>query len=120
MQKYNKGDKVKTIDYWSNGRGTVIPKGSIVTVISDNGNMVFCDFKGFQALYEYEWLGEVVRDGIKTNSDRIRSMTDEELAEFLDNVFNNVFVGYEFPCEHCTERINCDVCFQDWLQSAAE
>lgn len=109
MQKYNKGDKVKTIDYWSNGRGTVIPKGSIVTVISDNGNMVFCDFKGLQALYEYEWLGEVVGDTIKTNADRIRSMSDKELALFLIG-FKNTF-GTEFEGE-----MSC----LDWLKSEVE
>lgn len=52
-----------------------------------------------------------------TNADKIRTMSDNELADFLDNVFNNLFEGYEFPCEDCKERINCDVCFKEWLQS---
>ena len=55
-----------------------------------------------------------------SNADKIRSMTDKGLADFLDNVFNNIFDGYEFPCEHCTERINCDVCFNEWLQKESE
>lgn len=51
-----------------------------------------------------------------TNADRIRDMTDEELASFLDNVFNN----FEVACDICTERTNCETCFKDWLQSEAE
>lgn len=45
----------------------------------------------------------------QTNADRIRSMSDEELAEFLIN-FKNTF-GYEYEGE-----TNC----LDWLQSKAE
>lgn len=56
----------------------------------------------------------------QTNADRIRAMSDEELADFLDNVFNNIFDEYEFPCEFCTERINCDVCFVEWLKKEVE
>lgn len=55
-----------------------------------------------------------------SNADKIRSMTDEELANFLDSVFNNIFDGYEFPCNDCSERINCDVCFEEWLKSEVE
>lgn len=51
-----------------------------------------------------------------TNADRIRNMSDEELASFLDNVFNN----FEVACDICTERTNCETCFKDWLQSEAE
>lgn len=47
-------------------------------------------------------------------------MSDEELASFLDNVFNNFFDGFEFACDICTERTNCETCFKDWLQSEAE
>ena len=53
----------------------------------------------------------------KTNADKLRNMTNDELANFLDNVFNNIFDGYEFPCEFCTERMNCDICFNDWLDN---
>ena len=53
----------------------------------------------------------------KSNADRIRAMSDEELAEFLDSVFNNLFDGYEFPCEDCSARCSCNVCFRDWLKS---
>lgn len=55
-------------------------------------------------------------DSRTTNADRIRNMSDEELASFLDNVFNN----FEVACDICTERTNCETCFKDWLQSEAE
>lgn len=55
-------------------------------------------------------------DSRQTNADRIRNMSDEELASFLDNVFNN----FEVACDICTERTNCETCFKDWLQSETE
>lgn len=63
---------------------------------------------------------EIVESDKQTNADRIRNMSDEKLAIFLDNVFNNFFDGFEFPCDVCTERTNCETCFKEWLQSEAE
>lgn len=57
MERYNEGDKVKTIDTWNNGMGKVIPKGSIVTIIYDNGRRgCMCEYNGEDAFYEYDWL----------------------------------------------------------------
>ena len=59
-----------------------------------------------------------------TNADLIRSMSDEELAEFLDNLTDN--------CCRCAEHQNCGNCqigldaktgfcdIKKWLQSEAE
>lgn len=59
-----------------------------------------------------------------TNADKIRSMTDEELAEFLDDLTDN--------CCRCAEHQNCGNCqigldvktgfcdIKNWLQSEAE
>lgn len=44
-----------------------------------------------------------------TNADRIRAMTDEELAEFLS----------EYGCVDCTkecEEVHCDACWLEWLK----
>ena len=54
-----------------------------------------------------------------TNSDRIRSMTDEELAEFLAD---------DWTCEHCTSakdpnhcnNPNCQDGILEWLQQDSE
>lgn len=50
-----------------------------------------------------------------TNADRIRSMTDEELAEFLKEVKEDYqWANPDYPdCEDCGEWLN-------WLQSEAE
>jgi hypothetical protein len=55
----------------------------------------------------------------QTNADRIRSMTDEELAEFLDIVATD---GIEsqysgVPCSGCMEKTECSSCWKEWLDS---
>lgn len=52
---------------------------------------------------------------IKTNADRIRSMSDEELAEFLCKVKSDYqWADHEFPSEEeCGEWV-------EWLQSEVE
>lgn len=51
----------------------------------------------------------------QTNADRIRSMTDDELAEFLKEVKEDYqWANPDYPdCEDCGEWLN-------WLQSEAE
>jgi len=51
----------------------------------------------------------------QTNADRIRSMTDEELARFFDCGLGDVSIN--FHCEECDNHLNCDVCYLEWLQS---
>ena len=50
-----------------------------------------------------------------TNADRIRAMTDEELAEFL-NCHN--FCARNFDCEN--GKRPCQECNLDWLKQEAE
>ena len=59
-------------------------------------------------------------DSIQTNADRIRNMSDEELAEFL---------AYNAYCEECYVKKDDSCCYPDgtckrkhleWLQSEAE
>ena len=67
-------------------------------------------------------------DSRKTNSDRIRNMPDEELAEFIQKIKNTClvdFMGYaDKDCEQ--DRISCKDCeakaptIFEWLQSEAE
>lgn len=62
-------------------------------------------------------IGAFLRDQKKpqTNADRIRSMTDDELAEFLKEVKEDYqWANPDYPdCEDCGEWLN-------WLQSEAE
>lgn len=62
MAKYNIGDKVKTIDVWDNGFGKIIPAGSIVEILYDNGELCRCKWHNEEAWYEYRWLGDIVSD----------------------------------------------------------
>lgn len=47
----------------------------------------------------------------QTNADKIRSMTDEELAKILGN---------KCICPPTSECVNCFDCWLEWLQQPAE
>lgn len=57
-----------------------------------------------------------------TNSDRVRNMSDEELAEFLDIVGEDGISSQytDVPCDCCCEKTECSKCWKEWLQSEAE
>ena len=54
----------------------------------------------------------------KTNADKIRAMSDAELAKFLRETVE-VSAHNLFDCDgrECTE---CEKCYLEWLQSEAE
>lgn len=55
----------------------------------------------------------------KTNADRIRSMSDEELEES----FRKIAIGYEPWCDHHCKMNgddNCNSCLAKWLKQPAE
>lgn len=63
----------------------------------------------------YNYIPWETKPKHKTNADRIRSMTDEELAEFMDGI----------DCLRCPVGDNCkiDACKNQlfkWLQQPAE
>lgn len=51
-----------------------------------------------------------------TNADRIRSMSDEELAEWLDENTSSVYI-HSVPCEECVKEMECVCCLLEWLKS---
>lgn len=51
----------------------------------------------------------------KTNADRIRAMTDEELMKFIEDTG---IAGCPYPAMSC--RASCQVCILDWLKQPAE
>lgn len=61
-------------------------------------------------------------DSRHTNADRLRNMSDEELAEFLDIVGEDGISSQyaDVPCDCCCEKTECSKCWKDWLQSEAE
>lgn len=58
----------------------------------------------------------------RTNANKIRSMSDEELAELLDSVDNGGIraLDVDYPCDECTQKTECEDCFKEWLQSEVE
>lgn len=58
----------------------------------------------------------------RTNADRIRSMSDEELAEFLYNVWKEQDPFTKEVCERCGDTdISCRPnCWLDWLKQEVE
>lgn len=57
-----------------------------------------------------------------TNADRIRSMSDEELAEFLYTVavFGIKRQYEDVSCNSCYERNECAECWKEWLELETE
>ena len=50
-----------------------------------------------------------------TNADRIRSMTDEELANIIECPYGNPYFDEHLPCKG-----SCHDCLLIWLQQTAE
>lgn len=65
---------------------------------------------------------EIVESDSHTHADRIRNMSDEEFAEFLDIVGEDGISSQvcDIPCDCCCEKTECSKCWEDWLQSEAE
>lgn len=60
-------------------------------------------------------------DSKQTNADRIRNMSDEELADFnLCPHMVNWKKGNYDTCVHPNDKDACKKCMLDWLQSEAE
>lgn len=55
---------------------------------------------------------------IVTNADRIRAMSDEELAKFLDKV--SIRCPRPSITEDCSMPSGCEKCVLKWLQQQAE
>lgn len=55
-----------------------------------------------------------------TNADRIRAMSDEELADFIDRCEMNDIDYAKAFCDLCNGQYECDQCRIDWLQQPAE
>ena len=57
------------------------------------------------------------KDEKPSNADRIRAMTDEELAEWLDRLITHCNDG---PCFNCFMREACLTSVLDWLKKEEE
>ena len=54
-----------------------------------------------------------------TNADRIRAMTDAELAKYID-LHTAEAMWCNAPPDDCPPHETCELCILDWLKSAVE
>ena len=85
-------------------------RDGIVSMKSDDGRIIWCGVESGDFRKSEDSLGDFI-----SNADSIRSMSDEELAEFLCKVKSDYqWADHEFPSEEeCGEWV-------DWLQSEVE
>lgn len=121
------GMEVKTARAIKNGAGIVVPKGKAVRIASFGRSFTIrtedCPHCGLSA-----YISGVTRDDVelisesdtkKTNADRIREMTNEELAEFVLEV--NLKSKELCKDPDCFLRHkDCKDCFKEWLESECD
>lgn len=78
-----------------------------------------CDLKS--VLSDIDTYFEIVESDNQTNAEKIRSMSDEELAEstLCPHMVNWKKGNYDM-CVHPNDKDACKKCMLDWLQSEAE
>ena len=94
--------EIKTLE------GTMIANAGDYIIQGVNGEIYPCKADIFQKTY--------TEDNTKTNADRIRAMSDEELADFIDRCEMNDIDYAKTFCDLCNGQYECDRCRLDWLQ----
>ena len=84
-----------------------------------NPQWLECRIRGYMVVDQNERCTEWkeresdVKTNARSNADKIRTMTDEELAEWI--------AGAECPRRNCMLADDCEACWLDWLkQEVAE
>ena len=93
------------------------------TCCHDGGDIGFCDKCYYNHILEEKGIPPTEYEAKPkpiTNADRIRSMTDEELANFLDRVEMGDIDYSKTFCDLCDGFYNChDDCLVGWLKAEA-
>lgn len=86
----------------------------------NKGKKRMCEFQ--TAISSYAEMCKDFEPKRPTNADRIRFMSDEELAELLDDICTNGILAIDsnMPCDCCTEKTECKDCWKEWLRSETE
>ncbi len=73
-------------------------------------------------IVRYDELKTLFRPIKQTNADRIRSMTDEELAEMLSTVSQHcvVYLSDRINCRHSNCDTSCKNNIKKWLRAESE
>lgn len=84
-------------------------------------NYAFCPHCGAQMVDVPDTnVGEFAKDtDVPSNADRIRAMSDEELAKTLWDYADGCPAGYAWS-EACVMPDDCEGCWLDWLKSPVE
>ena len=98
--------EIKTLE------GTMIANAGDYIIQGVHGEIYPCKADIFQKTY--------TEDNTKTNADRIRAMSDEELADFIDRCEMNDIDYAKTFCDLCNGQYECDRCRLDWLQQPAK
>ena len=94
--------EIKTLE------GTMIANAGDYIIQGVNGEIYPCKADIFQKTY--------TEDNTKTNADRIRAMSDDELADFIDRCEMNDIDYAKTFCDLCNGQYECDRCRLEWLQ----
>ena len=94
--------EIKTLE------GTMIANAGDYIIQGVNGEIYPCKADIFQKTY--------TEDNTKTNADRIRAMSDEELADFIDRCEMGDIDYAKTFCDLCNGQYECDQCRLDWLK----
>lgn len=80
-----------------------------------------------RVLDEFEYNGKTIREWAdslthpKTNADRIRAMSDEDLAKYFANAASHECIPKLFGnCPNVGECVTCDECWLDWVKREAD
>ena len=97
--------------------------------VTEHNGCVGCSYEDRNCHEEpcFSCYGTKLRDNYKraTNADRIRKMSDEELAEFLSKITyyctgRKCSAVCDKDCPLGTSEGCNEICLKDWLQSEAE
>ena len=121
MDKYN--SRYWNTRYGSLKTGVSVWYGEAISILSDmlsNADSHTCNCQHNSNSRDNEPCCRC--DNRHTNADRIRNMSDEELAEFLDIVEEDGISSQytNLSCDCCCEKTECSKCWKEWLQSEAE
>ena len=86
----------------------------------DDGDIGFCDKCYYNHILEEKGIPPTEYEAKPkpiTNADRIRNMSDEELAEVIKHPCD---IGNHIPTEWCASRSCGYQCSLDWLKQEAE
>lgn len=120
--KFKVGQKIIVKDCFSGGNFEVGDIVEIVQIGTDDGEDENC-YGAISPWDGLKWYLSEDEVGPITNADKIRSMSDEELSEFLCNGIENVFCDLCEKCScryaHCKDEL-CKTNLIKWLKQQTE